>query len=199
MRFVGAISVVVLVVGRAHPALAEVRADKSHEEPPSSGNSYHLTELHLRILSLRGGTLWELGACSPDRAGTWSSFGCWSLNLGKQEGQIVGGDLAEWGVRLRALPRLFFTGSLGLGAASSIANGLICALPGRNEEGTCKGDFLPIEYSASVGAHASIAVGSIEVDAELLLRYHADPPFGDLAGYGAPSGLALSTGLALRF
>lgn len=177
-------------------------SEKVELKKPNSGKRYELTEVTTSVFDLEGGWLVDVGACSAERQGTWSTYSCLSLNLGRQNGTLVGGDALEWGLQLRPISNLSFTAGGAMGILSGVVDAFGCAVQvefrsGKKRE-TCKKVLLPVQLYPALGAHLAIPTSRGATLVNVVARYQVAVP-STILEFQAPAGAALAFGTGFRF
>ena len=168
------------------------------------------TSYEMRMFKLRDGSLFELAWCDPRKRTTWSRYMCWAVNLGRQDGRWVEGELVTFGAQYRPGrgPVTIVAGG-GAGLVTVMVDGVICMArkpgPGRFQNHNppsrkCNGSLFPFELAAELGVRTAIPAGRIGIEVQVIARYHANINGDGTDWIGrVPAGPMVSAGAGLIF
>ncbi|HWO27006.1 MAG TPA: hypothetical protein VNO30_50095 [Kofleriaceae bacterium] len=168
------------------------------------------TSYEMRMFKLRDGGLFELAWCDARKPTTWSRYVCWAVNLGRQDGRWVEGELVTFGARYRpGRGPLTIVAGGGAGLVTVMTDAVICMArkpgPGRFQNHNppsrkCNGSLFPFELAAELGVRTAIPAGRLGVEVQVIARYHANinGDGTDLIGR-VPAGPMVSAGASLIF
>jgi hypothetical protein len=185
---------------------ATASADELRVE--NKGSTYPLTDLTLDGFAVPGGRFVEVGLCSARRPGRVSSYACMSLDVGKQDGEWIVGEVVEWGLRVRVSRHVSIKAAGGFSLLTLFVNGIACAFgsaEGAGADGpsdapsteTCGGGLLPMQAYPTLGAQVTIPTSRIDLVVAGNVRYIV--PIEGRVDVRAPSGLAVSLGAGVAF
>lgn len=193
-----------LVAGPLHAE--PVQADPVDAEPAKLGTSQsaRLSVLTVNAFGVPDGGFGEVGLCTARGRGVVATYACLSIDVGKQDGAWIGGEVGEWGVSMQPTSRLTIKTGGGFSLLTLFANVIGCAMsrpagadgPADMPSSESCDVYLPMQAYPTVSAHLAVPIGSVDVMLSGAARYIVaiDSRIGQ-----APSGLAIAFGAGVAF
>ncbi|MBL4632700.1 MAG: hypothetical protein JKY56_02440 [Kofleriaceae bacterium] len=158
------------------------------------------TTLSVSASTVADGWLVNVANCSASLH-TWSSYTCFSLNLGHQNETIIASDTLLFGVRFRPSDTVSLTSGLGFGLIGALVNAITCTgkegFRSNKQDKECDRAYLPMHISPSFAAHFPVTTLGQNLIVDLTTRYHFSVA-GEWVDFQAPSGLAFAAGVSLK-